>query len=670
MFGAFLFEHLRRYGYEELIRNLANNVLEFLQNMDYVQSYLKEEYQDYVMPHFRCDDDSVSDRMILHYFSYRPGYRQIVTGFIREAAKSLYKMELHIDILSTTEETVSSNQHGVREHVTFSIVAKQILDKVNDPPPTFIAQTKKHGEQQILQGDVEAVKKKLEEIKKEFGEEALPVAKYKSSRAKWRAIARISLLSRGFVPNYPEEIPINPRMFIEVFPYHVIFNTSMKVHQSGISIQQLMPSIRIRSSEMKDYFLLRYPRCTDLTYDNIQRFIRSPFILELRRERMQKTWTKRPPLLIKGQMFHLRDKGFVFFVASPYIRAWEDLESRTMRLADLPMWDATRDFLLSDMAFRVGSGQYYGHFFLDNNSLINAGEMMNRMGDDDKDDGNEKEIGNVRTKWIRVQRDLDNERNRNERLYHAFLPRSLALTIQKEELPGAGYYPEVTALFCDVVGFIQLVANCKPSDVLEVLNALYRKFDRLTHVHDTFRVESIGDAYFVVSGTPESQTHHAERIANTALGMLILGNEVASPLYGEKIQLRIGIHTGSLVCGVVNSRLPRFVVMGETAVVASKMESHGEPGKIHISPTTYNAICEKGFKMEPRGQTDLRGLAAMETYFLLGNKKVTNDALVGRPKGGQEVTFIDEKNDVKRKDDMGLNLSGTTYSDIIPFPYK
>lgn len=150
---------------------------------------------------------------------------------------------------------------------------------------------------------MEAVKKKLEEIRKEFGEEALPVAKYKSSRAKWRAIAKISLLSRGFVPNYPEEIPINPRMFIEVFPYHVIFDPSMKVHQSGISIQQLMPSIRNRSSEMKDYFHLRYPRCTDLTYANIQHFIRSPFILEMRREKMQKTWTKRPPLLIKGVRF-------------------------------------------------------------------------------------------------------------------------------------------------------------------------------------------------------------------------------------------------------------------------------------------------------------------------------------------------------------------------------
>lgn len=89
---------------------------------------------------------------------------------------------------------------------------------------------------------------------------------------------------------------------------------------------------------------------------------------------------------------------------------------------------------------RVGTGQYYGHFFLDNNLLVNAGDMMNRMGDGDKDSGTEKDDVNVRGKWVRLQRDLENERYRNQRIYHAFLPRPLALTIQKGEIPEAGMY--------------------------------------------------------------------------------------------------------------------------------------------------------------------------------------------------------------------------------------
>lgn len=132
----------------------------------------------------------------------------------------------------------------------------------------------------------------------------------------------------------------------------------------------------------------------------------------------------------------------------------------------------------------------------------------------------------------------------------------------------------MTALFCDIVGFVQFVANCKPSDVLAVLNTLYTEFDRLTRVHDTFRVrglnnimitwllesiftaqivsailnllsfkvESVGDAYFVVSGTPESDSHHAERVANTALGMMLVGSEVESPLTGESVQVILTIN--------------------------------------------------------------------------------------------------------------------------------
>ncbi|KAK3095418.1 hypothetical protein FSP39_014447 [Pinctada imbricata] len=300
LIGEYLFEFIKKFGYDEIIRNLAHNILEFIQNLDFIQCYFKEEYQDIITPSFHCDEDSVSDRMVLHYFSHRPGYHSMVEGFVTNAAKCLYKMDLNIDVISITSESVSSD-NGFREHVVFNIIAKRILETMDDSPPTFVAQTKKHGERQILKDDVDAVRRKLEQIKRELGEEALPVNKFRSARAKWKAIAKISLLSRGFVPNYPDAISINPRMFIEVFPYHVIFDSTMNVHQSGIKIQQLMPSIRNRSADLKDFFKLKFPRFTDLSFENMKKFIMTPIILELRRERMSKEWTRRPPLMIKGK---------------------------------------------------------------------------------------------------------------------------------------------------------------------------------------------------------------------------------------------------------------------------------------------------------------------------------------------------------------------------------
>lgn len=148
---------------------------------------------------------------------------------------------------------------------------------------------------------MDAVKEKLDQIRREFGEDALPLAKFRSAKAKWRAIARITLLSRGFVPNYPEQNFINPRMFIEVFPYHLILNEEMKVIQSGIKIQQMMPLIRSsRTAEVQLFFNLLYPRHTDFTYENVKKFIMCPFVLEFKRDKLVKDWKKRPLLSLKG----------------------------------------------------------------------------------------------------------------------------------------------------------------------------------------------------------------------------------------------------------------------------------------------------------------------------------------------------------------------------------
>ncbi|KAK3095852.1 hypothetical protein FSP39_020028 [Pinctada imbricata] len=352
-------------------------------------------------------------------------------------------------------------------------------------------------------------------------------------------------------------------------------------------------------------------------------------------------------------MFTLRDKGFLFFVATPYVRCWADLEARGMKMADLPMWDATRDFLLTDVAYRVGTGKYYGHFLMESGVLAHDGHYGTSGTVSDGDEKGMLEAEGkgsfpARSRWNMLQRELDNERVKNDCLYHAFLPRPVAHMVRSGIIPPGEMFADVSALFCDIVHFIQLVANCQPRDVVGVLNSLTTRFDRVTKVHDTFRVESIGDACVIISGAPEKVPNHAERIANTALGMMCLSQEVASPLYGEKIQIRIGVHTGSMLCGVVGTKLPRFIVLGETAVVASKMESHGVPGKIHISPSTYSAIKSRGFTIEERGKTELRGYGALNTYFLVANEHATDDDLCGRPRiGTQEISFINEGKEEK-----------------------
>lgn len=156
------------------------------------------------------------------------------------------------------------------------------------------------------------MKQKLEQIRIKLGEDALPLVKKRSVKSRWRMLAKITALHRGFVPNYPESLAINPRMFIEIFPYHVIFDTEMKVVQSGIRIQMLVPSIRSRHANLDDFFVLRYPNCVDLNYDNIERFVLCPFILELRRDNMAKDWQEKPALQLKGNFGVVKSECFFF----------------------------------------------------------------------------------------------------------------------------------------------------------------------------------------------------------------------------------------------------------------------------------------------------------------------------------------------------------------------
>lgn len=107
-------------------------------------------------------------------------------------------------------------------------------------------------------------------------------------------------MHKGFVPNYPQISPINPRMFIEICPYHLIIDAEMKIVQSGIKIQMMMPNIRNRHATVTNYFTLRYPNCVDLSFENIKRFVQSPFVLEMKKDEMEKDWTEKPPIQIKG----------------------------------------------------------------------------------------------------------------------------------------------------------------------------------------------------------------------------------------------------------------------------------------------------------------------------------------------------------------------------------
>ncbi|XP_034243092.1 guanylate cyclase 32E, partial [Thrips palmi] len=215
---------------------------------------------------------------------------------------------------------------------------------------------------------------------------------------------------------------------------------------------------------------------------------------------------------------------------------------------------------------------------------------------------------------------LTEEKKKTEALLHRMLPKTVAEALKRGDPVEAESFDCVTIYFSDIVGFTELSAESTPLQVVDLLNDLYTCCDSIISHYDVYKVETIGDAYMVASGLPvRNAGRHAGEIASMALRILsrIRRFEVRHRK-GEAVQLRIGIHSGHCVAGVVGLAMPRYCLFGDTVNTASRMESSGLPHRIHISEATH-ALLQRlgGYHCEERGVIPIKGKGAMRTFWLL-----------------------------------------------------
>ena len=203
-----------------------------------------------------------------------------------------------------------------------------------------------------------------------------------------------------------------------------------------------------------------------------------------------------------------------------------------------------------------------------------------------------------------------------ERLLLNVLPREIAARLRRGEEPIADAHAEVTILFADIVGFTKLASEVDPVPLVGLLNDVFTEFDRLAERHGLEKIKTIGDAYMVVGGAPESRGDHAAAVARLALDMHAVLREVCQRRT-IALDLRIGVHTGPVVAGVIGRSKFSYDLWGDTVNIASRMESHGEPGRVQISAATRAKLGE-AFLAEPRGTIVLKGRGPLETWWLTG----------------------------------------------------
>ncbi|XP_036372525.1 atrial natriuretic peptide receptor 1 [Megalops cyprinoides] len=218
---------------------------------------------------------------------------------------------------------------------------------------------------------------------------------------------------------------------------------------------------------------------------------------------------------------------------------------------------------------------------------------------------------------------LVEEKRKAESLLTQMLPRPVAVQLITGKTARAETYDCVTIYFSDIEGFTAMSASITPMQVVNVLNDLYTFFDNIIDSHDVYKVETIGDAYMVVSGLPiRNGDDHAKEIARMSLAIVDAMTEFKSEhLPNQQLKVRIGLHSGPCVAGVVGLKMPRYCLFGDTVNTASRMESYGSPLRIHVSSSTKTLLDKFGtFRLELRGDIHMKGKGLVRTFWLLGEE--------------------------------------------------
>jgi ligand-binding sensor domain-containing protein/class 3 adenylate cyclase len=237
-----------------------------------------------------------------------------------------------------------------------------------------------------------------------------------------------------------------------------------------------------------------------------------------------------------------------------------------------------------------------------------------------------EELVRIRTDEITLQAaEISRQNSENERLLLNILPKSVATRLKSGEKGIADFFPDVTILFCDIVGFTSLSSKTRAAGLVEILNMVFSQFDNICLECGIEKIKTIGDGYMAAGGLPEPGPDHCLKVVLAALRMLDTIQNMKLPM-NQKLQIRIGIHTGPVVAGVIGSHKFIYDLWGDTVNIASRMESHGIPGTLQVSQTVAEKINNfysqknselKKFELKIESRTiHIKGKGEMDTFLI------------------------------------------------------
>ncbi|XP_076304227.1 soluble guanylate cyclase 88E-like isoform X1 [Tachypleus tridentatus] len=406
-------------------------------------------------------------------------------------------------------------------------------------------------------------------------------------------------------------LPVKFSLFMEIFPFSIIFDKDLLIKQIGNSLQYIMPFLV--GHKLLDVFelirpLIEFSWNSILDHTNNIFELKSLELIRLQnhyrddipgscsslqaRDRDYKLCPKDKLLHLKGQMMHMEEWKNIIFLGTPVIRDLDCMIKTEIFINDLSMHDFSRDMVLARQ-------QQSAELKLALDQELKKSEQLEKS-----------------------MKKLDKEMRRTDELLYQMIPKQVADRLRKGEasVDTCQEFDSVTILFSDVITFTEICSRITPMEVVTMLNSMYSLFDKLTERHGVYKVETIGDAYMVVSGAPETDSKHSEKVCDMALDMIRVIGELHDPSTGKSLQIRVGIHSGMVVAGVVGLKMPRYCLFGDTVNTASRMESTSEALKIHISERTKDLLNENEWHLSERGTILIKGKGEMKTYWLYGRR--------------------------------------------------
>ena len=228
-----------------------------------------------------------------------------------------------------------------------------------------------------------------------------------------------------------------------------------------------------------------------------------------------------------------------------------------------------------------------------------------------------RDLEKLRFAQLQAEKELvEIEKEKSERLLLNILPAAIAGRLKSGEKSIANGHQIVSVLFADLCGFTALSRKTTPADLVSMLNGIFVAFDTIVEKHGIEKIKTIGDCYMMVGGLPNHRDDHAHVVAEAAIEMVDALADL-NKKNGTELAMRIGIHSGPVVAGVIGKIKFTYDLWGDTVNVASRMESSGLPGRIHLSEQT-KATLDSHFLLEERGMVECKGLGQVKTFFLNG----------------------------------------------------